>query len=207
MKTMIMSLLLGTALLATSGTPGFAGSVNLELKDIFQPLVPTDNPRGDREFGGNGPRITIDVELRPAWEGKAIFAHVRMHAVEMGGDQSTTTGSWAYPVWRQSASNSWCVRRVLGNASHRIQFISMKGDDPIAAQPGGLPRSVVKKEDGGYVQRLHQPRSFVEYVDVMGDTSGDDISTDDNPHGDTSIRYIKLGSINVDAVRPSQCNQ
>ncbi len=205
MKTIITSLLLGSALVATSGSPSVASSVDLELKDIFQPLVPTANPRGDLEFGGNGPRITIDVELRPARGGKAIFAHVRMNATEIGGDGSTTTGSWSYPVWRQGAGSSWCVRRVQGDASHRIQFVSIKGDDPAAAQPGGLARGVVKKEDGGYVVRRHKRGGFVEYVDVMGDSSGGDISTDDNPQGDTSIRYIKLGKIRVDAVRPSQC--
>ena len=206
MRKYTASLLLGCALAAAAVSPSYAGSVNLDLKDIFQPLVPTANPRGDREFGGNGPRITIDVELKPAWGGKAIFAHVRMDATEIGGDGSTTNGSWSYPVWRQGASSSWCVRRVLGNSTQRIQYVSRKGDDPLAAQPGGLPRGVVKKEDGGYVVRLPQRGGFVEYVDVMGDTSGDDISTDNNPHGDTSIRYIKLGNIQVDAVRPSQCN-
>ena len=204
MKIFIASLMLGSALVAA--TESHAGSVNLDLKDIFTPLVPTSNPRGDREFGGNGPRIIIDVELRPAWEGKAIFAHVRMNATELGGDGSTTNGTWTYPVWRQGASSSWCVRRVLGNTSQRIEFVSSAGDDPFAAQPGGLPRGVVKKEDGGYVVRLHQRGGFVDYVDVIGDTTGDDISTDDNPHGDTSIRYIKLGNVMVDAVRPSQCN-
>lgn len=206
MKKLVLSLMLGSALVSAAATPGHAGSVNLELKDIFTPLVPTANPRGDREFGGNGPRITIDVELKPAWGGKAIFAHVQMNATEIGGDGSTTNGSWSYPVWRQGASSSWCVRRVLGETRQRIRFTSTAGDNPFAAQPGGLPRSVIKKEDGGYVVRLHQRGGFVDYVDVIGDTTGDDISTDDNPHGDTSIRYIKLGNVLVDAVRPSQCN-
>jgi hypothetical protein len=38
---------------------------------------------------------------------------------------------------------------------------------------------------------------LIRDIRLLGDTAGDDISTDNNPHGDTSIRRIRYNTIDV----------
>lgn len=201
MERLMLSILAGMGILFGMAGTSHAVTRDLNLSDVTRPLVPTGNPRGDREFGGNGPRITIRITLGRSRSGRAIIADVRMTAVELGGDRSTAVGRFRRTVWRSSPRQPWRITRLFPPRSTSITHVSRRGRDPMRAQPGGKSLGTLRMEDGGYVVRV-RPRggSFVEYIDLLGDTSGDDISTDSNGHGDTSIKYIKFGTIRADIV-------
>lgn len=165
----------------------------IDLRDIKTALVPLDHFSGDREFGGNGPLMTVNTQLAVIQNGRAIVAMISFEAVETGGDRSAVRGSFNKVVWRTRGGER--VMRILSNASETVRKRSAPGRDPNRPYPvGGAP-----VEDGGHLNALiSNTGGFLNAVYAVGDTTGDDISTDSNPHGDTSIRYIDFGRLRVD---------
>ena len=190
MKVTLAALALGfVTVLAASG----AQAEMITLRDITTPIVPTSNPTGDRDFGGNGPRLTVGVELSIERGGRAIFAHVSFSARELGGDGSfTQIGPVPVLVWRWE--DETCLRLAETINTQTFSVLSYDGG------PGcgfGCARIGAQEDGGGIVTVVPQAPGPVLEVTLLGDTSGDDISTDDNPHGDTSIRAIRFRPIDV----------
>ncbi|MEM8800775.1 MAG: hypothetical protein AAGF15_11930, partial [Pseudomonadota bacterium] len=179
-------------------------------------LTPTRLIRGDREFGGNGPRIDVRVQFIAKKHGAQIDARVTMRAAELGGDGSETRQTfYDFPVWH-SGGKPIRVTRIL-QPDWRVSFTSPRGQNPFAARgscrdaqvtPRGFLPSVTvtcRTEDGGHFIVVRD-RGPIRQMLLMGDTSGDDISTDNNPRGDTGIRGIKFGTLPVEVLqkRPPQ---
>ncbi|MEZ5667378.1 MAG: hypothetical protein R3F55_08085 [Alphaproteobacteria bacterium] len=195
MSRLLTSLALGAAALAASAA---AHAETIVLRDITTPIVPTQVLAGDREFGGNGPRMTVGVELSIGRGGRAIFANVHFTATEMGGDGSRTAIDPApILVWRFEDDS--CRRTVVAIESQSFSLLShdsAPGCGPFGCGLIAGPGQSI--EDGGLVLPVvPQNPGPVATVTLLGDTTGDDISTDSNPSGDTSIRAIRFNPIDV----------
>jgi hypothetical protein len=187
------AILLAAATLAISSAGASAVERTIELRDLKSPLVPTDNYRGDREFGGNGPDMTITTQLAVIQEGRAIAAFISFNAVETGGDRSSVRGDWSKVIWRTRGGER--VIRILSREREQVSGRSGAGRDPNRPYPVGGP----PVEDGGLLNPLISTSGgYLNAVYAIGDTTGDDISTDNNAHGDTSIRYIDFGRLRVE---------
>ena len=187
-----------TAMLAVTAMPAAANEiVTIDLMDIERAIVPTATNTGDRDFNGS-PTVIVGVELAVGQRGRAIFANVTMIA-SRGRLRTSTTQQ--FMVWRWNPSEDIrTVQRILARPV-TVRFDELPrgcgfGCGRIVAAGAGSP------EDGGVVvTRNVAGRGMVRQVRVLGDTSGDDISTDANPHGDTSIRAIRFRPIQVQLSR------
>lgn len=165
----------------------------LELNDIITPIVPQTVLRGDREFDGNGPVIVVGVGLSVERNGRAIFATVEMSAREIGGDGShTAIGPLRFLVWRWRPSDG--ARFVERINSETIATIRHESGPACLFGCAFIGPA----EDGALIVTVRgRPGGLIRDIRLLGDTIGDDISTDSNPHGDTSIRRIRFNTIDV----------
>lgn len=181
-----------TSLLVALALPAVADQTSLSLDPIQQPIVPQAVLAGDREFGGNGPHIVLDVRLSLSEGGQVILAHIDLMAEETGGDRSRTEITEVFEVWR--GQNGAVVHQILSQDWDRMEWVSGAGCSMIGCEIFGGAN-----EDGGVVTTLMGHRSSLfHHVTYLADTLGDDISTDRDPHGDTSIRQIVLRDVQVD---------
>lgn len=194
MKRLAMSVLAAATL---AGTIGFgaapARAELISLTDINQPIVPTILYAGDREFGGNGPLMVVGVELAIGRGGRAIFANVSFSARETGGDGShTAIGPVSFLVWKWKPSDGAnFVHRINSPTRSILRHVSAPGCTFGCGFIG-------EAEDGGLIVTVPVTTGGpVRDIRLLGDTAGDDISTDTNPHGDTSIRRIRFNRIDV----------
>lgn len=196
MTRIIQAAALAVAALAATSAGANAVERTIELRDLTTPLVPTDHYRGDREFGGNGPRMTVDTQLAIIQGGKAIAVYISFDAVETGGDRSSVRGNWTKVIWRSRAGER--VTRILQRERETVSGVSGAGLDPMRPQPVGGPKRV----DGGMLNPLvSSSGGYLNAVYAVGDTTGDDISTDNDGHGDTAIHVIDFGRLRVETDR------
>lgn len=169
------------------------GTIN--LRDLTADIVPTSaNPRADRDFDGNGPIMVLGTELTIGRGGRAVFASVLFSAREDGGD-GTATSIRTRPteVWRwQPSDGARFVSRIVTNPVATTRLRAVPGCAPIGCAIIG------PSEDGGIILTQRDLPGYLATVTYLSDTMGDDISTDLNPHGDTSIRNISFDPITVE---------
>ena len=184
---------LTAALALLAATPAAAERMDIELGAITSAIVPTQVLAGDREFGGNGPFMVVETRLTPANGGTRLMATVTFRAEETGGDGSFTRITTApIEVWHSQRGER--IDYIVGNSVARVQWTSAAGNGPFS-NTGILGPS----EDGGRI--VTRPGAgFINQITYLGDTMGDDISTDQNPHGDTSIRRITFNPITIETV-------
>ena len=144
------------------------------------PYCPKQLLGGDREFSGNGPEIWASIELKII-DGKHIDAYVMLHARETKSDWSETKGSWVKRLY--SVPNNYTTIAALESGKFsEVHFTSRPG--PSVFSPVGIT-------DLGRGSRGEEPTAkddgLVSRWNIVGDTSGGDISEDDNPHDDTSV--------------------
>ena len=128
--------------------------------------------RGDREFDG---RINMDlrIELELNAQRNAIMLRVKFRAEEPKGDFTTTELSWAEKVY--DAPSGMKIKSIVSNplwhqaVSHNLNEQSF----------------------------IQMPSEFLRYCEVVGDTMGDDISTDDNCNDDTRIGNFVFNKVAV----------
>ena len=185
-----LALLSASALVLASLSPASAQETGiLHLTSITTPIVPTAVITGDREFGGNGPNMYIGVTLEVGRGGRAIFAHVEFSARETGGDGSFTRTEETFEVWRwQPSDGARFVSRI-----DRPVWGTVVLSRPTCAG------TCLGSEDGALMMTVDADSTGpVHMVRLIGDTMGDDISDDSNPHGDTSIRAIVFNPLTVE---------
>lgn len=153
---------------------GAARDVALRQRSVGW-YCPTRLVNGDREFGGNGPEMTAEAELFLKG-GRELWLKVELWARETGGDRSETRGSWQEKLYQAPAGRG--IERVLSDLrSETGRFVSSKGGFQIL---GGGGNAVSKPPIRG--------GNLVREWEVVGDTGGDDISTDRDCGDDTRIR-------------------
>lgn len=114
---------------------GLQATQDVRLNDITEKLVPSRLLRGDREFDGNGPRITSSVTLAVSPDKRSIVAKIRFKAEETKSDWSTTEQEWERPVYTAPAGRT--IASIEGavnedgsfepGASSSVSFVSKKG--------------------------------------------------------------------------------
>jgi hypothetical protein len=142
---------------------------------------------GDREFGGHGPEIWASIKLRIT--GRQIVADVYMHARETQSDWSETEGTWHKIIY--TAPAGYTISQILTGKESSVHYTSKPGMGPFS--PGAL-RNLVEGARGEELPAKDD--GLVTRWVIVGDTMGDDISTDDDPHDDTSVT-VQLNPVKV----------
>lgn len=97
-------------------------TVSIQPEDFTEWLCPSQLLRGDREFGGNGPKVKCEVKLRIGDNGASLMADFYLWAQETTHDWSTTEGRWSRKIY--DAPYGKKITRILSDAASRTQFIS-----------------------------------------------------------------------------------
>lgn len=201
------------------------------LEDFTEWLCPKYLLRGDREFGGNGPKIKCEVSLRIGDNGGSLWADFYIWAQETVHDFSTTEGTWSRKIY--DAPYGKRISRIVSDTRSRTQFVSpaagfqfvVPGNDVKAGMEaffnGTIIENVVLAAHGlpgagtvskGAIAKLIETYSqgntvvrvpategrLVKFFHIVGDTGGDDISTDDNCNDDTRIVKIEFFPVTVE---------
>ena len=142
------------------------------LKNISLFRCPKVLLRGDREFGG---RINIDlrIELSLNAQRNAIMMTVKFRAEEPKGDYTTTELSWTEKVYDAPLGSK--IKSIVSNPVWHNNFAHNLNEESFNLMPG----------------------EFIKYCEVIGDTMGDDISTDDNCNDDTRIGNFVFNKVAV----------
>lgn len=162
----------------------------------FGTLCPSVLINGDREFNGNGPQISGTVSLTLANNNTELRATVQFEAIETGGDVSRTKQTWEKIIY--TAPGGKKIASIIGsNLPSTFFFTSVKA--------GFVADRLVK----GDVVHTNFPRArtndepitvsgnVVYKIEIIGDTAGDDISTDTNCNDDTRIDKLILNSVGL----------
>ncbi|MEZ5040128.1 MAG: hypothetical protein R2828_09555 [Saprospiraceae bacterium] len=94
----------------------------ITLTDIDEWLCPKDLLRGDREFGGHGPRVKCEVTLKIGDAGRALYADIYFWAQETTSDWSTTERRWSKKVY--DAPYGKTITAINSDKASRTQFVS-----------------------------------------------------------------------------------
>jgi hypothetical protein len=132
--------------------------------------------RGDSEFGGNGPDIIVRVTLFV--ENNAVKARIYMRAEETKNDHSTAEGSTTVTLYEPDPGYE--ILRILGKTFSEETY----RDNDHAVDP--------------FTQPSDEP---VYKLEVIGDTSGNDIGQQD---GDTGVT-VEFNDIEVELIQTQDC--
>lgn len=158
--------------------------VHIFLTDINQTLCPQTHTRGDREFNGNGPRVQTDIrlEIRNTNE---IWAIIDFTATETVSDFSTVASRFTRRIFTAPAGKT--IAQILTPDTSSVTFISQGAGAQFIGPNGNSGNTVVVTE----------PTNFIKRMRIVGDTGGDDISTDNDCTDDTRIESIEFFPIKV----------
>lgn len=166
---------------------GFANTdneVHVFLSDITETLCPQTVTRGDREFNGNGPRIQTNVTLQIR-NNIEIWAIINFTATETAPDFSTTNAIFERRIFTSPRNRR--IAQIITPATTNIEFISPSGGIQIIGPVGDSSNTVT----------ITEPMNFISSMSVVGDTGGNDISTDNDCSDDTRIENIRFFPIKI----------
>lgn len=162
--------------------------VSITLQNITN-LCPSNHTRGDREFNGNGPLIDLIITLSIQNNGAEIWANINFKATETKSDWSTVEGIWDFRVFTSPDG-----RRIKDILNDKVTVFNQ------VLHTGVGPQLIFNnnKTNQNYIDSLDKGVwSPVLNVRLVGDTGGDDISTDNNCDDDTRIEEINFRQISV----------
>jgi len=118
----------------------------------------------------------IKTELVLANSKTEIWAKVYFKATEQGGDGTSTEGNWQFKVYETMLGRT--IKEIVGSTGAYNLFESNMNEKAF---------------------KLHQKNTsdLINYYTIIGDTMGDDVSTDDNCGDDTRVERIKFNPIYV----------
>jgi hypothetical protein len=94
----------------------------IQLEDITEWLCPQRLIRGDREFGGHGPKVKCDVKLVLKNNNTEIWAKINFEAKETTPDWSTTTATWDVKVYTTAYGKK--IQKFASDIFSRTAFVS-----------------------------------------------------------------------------------
>jgi hypothetical protein len=190
MKRYVLIALIAVMAVTANATP--ADSLVQVLPSTIGPYCPKKLLGGDREFGGHGPEVWAWVKITVVNKIN-IVAEVYMHARETVSDWSETDGTWTKVLYK--VPDGYEIANIVSGSYSEVHYVSKPGVN--AFSPAGLVTALggqkgvdVPFKDDGLVARWN----------IVGDTGGDDISTDDNPNDDTQVA-IQLNPIKLNLRR------
>lgn len=168
-------------------SPGYVNTdkeVHVFPTNINEMLCPQAVSQGDREFAGNGPRVTniITLEMRNTNE---IYAIIDFTAAETVSNWSTTNARWERRIFRAPAGKT--IAQILTPEVTSFTYIS-QGSGTQFIGPNG---------NSGNTVNITAPMNFIKQMAIVGDTGGDDISTDTDCTDDTRIENIRFFPIKI----------
>ncbi len=184
---------------------------------ITEAMCPSTLIAGDREFGGNGPLIKCEVTLRIGDGGRALYADIYFHAKETKHNWSETSGRWSKKVY--DAPSGKRITEIISDKRSYTSFNSPPGNaqflfpgNDVAANVRSIVSAIgiqVATDVANVVTSwidhgnncVQVPptdgSNLVKAFKIVGDTGGDDISTDNNCNDDTRIVGIEFNPILV----------
>jgi hypothetical protein len=168
----------------SSGYVNRDNEVHVFLNDINEILCPQTVTRGDREFNGNGPRIQTNVTLQIR-NNIEIWAIINFTATETVSDFSTTNAVFERRIF--TSPNNRTIAQIITPATTNVDFITPSAGMQIIGPVGESSNTVTVTE----------PMNFIRSMSVVGDTGGDDISTDNDCTDDTRIERISFFPIKI----------
>jgi len=146
-------------------------------------LCPTTRTRGDADFGG-GPLINARVTIQIVNDGRAVDAIIYFKAEETKGDWSTVEETW--------------TRRLYdAPANARITHITSATTSSVVNYRGPNAGSEFGGCNDGQIVTPPVTGNLIRAIQIIGDTGGSDISSDNDCSCDTQIRRIEFNPINL----------
>lgn len=158
--------------------------VHIFLNSISQTLCPKTLIGGDREFNGNGPRIVTRIALNVV-NGNQIEAEIRFTATETVSDYSQVIETFRRIVF--TAPRGRRISQILSTNETTIDFVS----------PSAGAQFIGPVGDSSNTVSVTEPTNFIRRMRIVGDTGGNDISTDDDCNDDTRIENISFFPIKI----------
>lgn len=160
------------------------GTYTYSVNDITN-LCPYQKVGGDNEFGGHGPHVHGTIQLRVSPDGTNLQAVVTFDAKETTSDWSEVRGSWTVNIGDPAPA---------GMKYTAIHSPAISNFDEVLS--GGGRNEAFEGCDGG--EHVITPASGpVSQVVIVGDTGGNDISSDSDCNCDTRIVRIVMKPINA----------
>ncbi|MGB3607921.1 MAG: RICIN domain-containing protein [Psychroserpens sp.] len=183
---------------ATSGRIEYT-TETVNLNDVTN-LCPNVLVGGDFEFGGNGPHVFGNIALVRSENNKEIMAHIYFNAKETKSDRLTgkseVKGSWKIAVYKAPFGQYINGITDFGNTNTTFDKV-LKGGGANELFGGG-------KDGSAHMLTINDgldDKGFVSSFEVVGDTGGWDISTDNNCENDTRIVKIKFKPVQIELIR------
>ncbi len=168
------------------------------MPSTIGPYCPNKLLGGDREFNGHGPEIYAWIKLNIVNK-RMVEAEVFMHARETVADWSETQGTWKKILY--TAPAGYEITGIVSGKYSEVKYISRPGVN--AFSPAGLVQALgnvhganVPFKDDGLVTRWN----------IVGDTGGDDISTDDNCNDDAQVA-IQMNPVKIKLKKLQRANR
>lgn len=201
-------------LVRTSASGGFGGSVWTREGStrVVQPepigglgegsgLCPFDPSRsaseGDREFNGNGPRITttVNLSIEPRFR-RSVRATVNFSAIETSGDSSSVSGSWTRTIYIAPVGKT--IAEILSDTSSSFNFVGPGAGAEVAMGGANISEDRFGFSTNEEVRMRALPNTeAVSRLFFVGDTGGSDISSDDSCRRETRIQYIEFNPLRI----------
>lgn len=139
-------------------------------------ICPSALLEGDREFSGHGPRMTISATVAPSADRRRLVLTVSFSADETAANWSRTRGFATRTLFTAPAGHTVTV---LSDSSDTFTFVGSGDPGCCGEQPfwWGFGTGLVSVAEG------------------VGDTGGDDISTDADCSNDTRLQRLSLNPI------------
>ena len=123
----------------------------INLENIDEWLCPKSLERGDREFGGHGPKIKSEVKLRLANGGTEIWADITFSAIETVSDFSTTSGKWSRKVFETPYGKK--ITAIVSDQASRTAFVSPPGGGQFLVPGSDVSGTLNTLFEGGMISK------------------------------------------------------
>lgn len=126
----------------------------------FQPEPISDlklnHDKGDKEFDGNGPLVTLVANLFVSDDEREVWARIKVNMTETTGDKSSSSREYQVKLWRCPAD-----KKIAGIVGQKVQKFEYTDSDL------------------NYDKFDFPINKIIKRVEFLGDTAGDDIDLSD----------------------------
>jgi len=162
-------------------------------------LCPHSLVSGDLEFGGNGPKVYGSIMLIVSESQEEIQAQITFNARETAKDmftgRSEVKGFWKAPIY--TAPQGMKISKIVSNDLLTKFEKVLKGGGASQIFGGGADGSPHFLTIGDGLEN----KGKVSQIELVGDTGGWDISTDNDCTNDTRILEVKFKPIKIELVK------
>ncbi len=142
-------------------------------------FCPVSDRSGDTEFGGNDIKIVLTVASRIVDDGRKIEVDYTFSAEEMGGDYSKVGHKGTITAYEAPADKR--ILSIFHRGFDRQEFVLSGGSHDFDCD--------------GDTHKIPLYGGTINYIELVGDTGGGDISDDANCHCDMRVHRIQIDNI------------